>query len=312
MVILIVVFNDIKLGKSTGVVTTTRITHATPAGAYASTSNRDWEGSIPSKSAQHPNREDCKDIARQMVENIPGTKLNVIMGGGGRYLYSKNYTDPISGKKGEREDGLDLPDKWLEQKKQLGLSNNKYQFVKNRVEFLSANKNKDLDYLFGIFNYDHMSYDRERDPKQEPSIEEMTETAINILSKNEKGYMLLVEGGRIDHAHHDNYANLALYETVAFDQAIGKALKMVNVEETLIVVTADHSHTFTMNGYPQRGNNIMGIADNEDETNKPFTTLLYANGPGYKKDRPDPSKVDTCKKRTFIFNLGKIINISLI
>ena len=73
------------------------------------------------------------------------------------------------------------------------------------------------------------------------------------------------EESLIDLAHHDSYANLALYETVAFDKAIERALQLVDTNETLIVVTADHSHAFTMNGYPLRGNNIMGIADIDDD-----------------------------------------------
>ena len=137
----------------------------------------------------------------------------------------------------------------------------------------------------------------ERDPNKEPSLEEMTTTAINMLQKNKNGYVLLVEGGRIDMAHHDNYANLALYETIAFDKAIESALQMVSTDDTLVVVTADHSHAFTMNGYPSRGSDIRGIADNDEETNKPFTTLMYANGPGYQRDRIDPSTVNTCKNK---------------
>lgn len=69
----------------------------------------------------------------------------------------------------------------------------------------------------------------------------------------------MVEGGRIDQAHHKNYARLALHETVEFDEAIQMAVGMTNPEETLIIVTADHSHAFTMNGYPVRNNDILGM-----------------------------------------------------
>ena len=61
----------------------------------------------------------------------------------------------------------------------------------------------------------------------------------------------MVEGGRIDHAHHAGNAARALEDTVAFDAAIKMALEMTNREDTLIVVTADHSHTMTINGYPE-------------------------------------------------------------
>lgn len=65
-------------------------------------------------------------------------------------------------------------------------------------------------------------------------------------------------GGRIDHGHHNNIAKEALTETVSFDDAIAKALEMVNEEETLIVVTADHSHVFNIAGYPPRGTKLLG------------------------------------------------------
>ena len=73
---------------------------------------------------------------------------------------------------------------------------------------------------------------------------------------------------------------------------------MVDLKETLIIVTADHSHTMTISGYQARGNPILGLAragghDVPDATGKPYTTLSYANGPGYQKEIPDLSKVDT-------------------
>lgn len=68
-----------------------------------------------------------------------------------------------------------------------------------------------------------------------------------------------VEGGRIDHANHDNFAKIALEETVALDTAIETAMDKVKLKETLIVVTADHSHSLSMNGYPKRGNPIEGM-----------------------------------------------------
>ena len=111
----------------------------------------------------------------------------------------------------------------------------------------------------------------------------MTEAAIRVLlnqHQSQEGFVLLVEGGRIDHAHHRGYANLALYETVEFDRAIRRAREMLPPEDTLILVTADHSHGLTINGYPERGNPISGYAG-DDGDHIPFTTLMYSNGPGY-------------------------------
>ena len=70
--------------------------------------------------------------------------------------------------------------------------------------------------------------------------------------------MILLKGGRIDHAHHGTNAKLSLEETLQFDLAVQAALDMTDRSDTLIVVTSDHSHTMTISGYPDRGNNILG------------------------------------------------------
>lgn len=111
--------------------------------------------------------------------------------------------------------------------------------------------------LSGLFSPDHLSYVGEKKPTR-PSLKLMTETAINILKKNAKGFVLMVEGARIDMAHHDNYAKLALMEAVEFDEAVEAAVQITDPKETLIIVTADHSHSAIMNGYPKRGHDILG------------------------------------------------------
>ena len=70
--------------------------------------------------------------------------------------------------------------------------------------------------------------------------------------------MLIYTGGKIDHAHHAGKARLALDETWALDQAVRAALELVDIDDTLLVVTADHSHSFTTAGYTSRGNDILG------------------------------------------------------
>ena len=69
----------------------------------------------------------------------------------------------------------------------------------------------------------------------------------------------MVEGGRIDQAHHEGWAQRALNETIAFDLAIEKAISMVNLDETLVMVTADHSHDMVFTGYAKRGSDVTGI-----------------------------------------------------
>ena len=109
----------------------------------------------------------------------------------------------------------------------------------------------------------------------------------------------MVEGGRIDHGHHAGNAYRALTDTVAFADAVSEAMRLTNPAETLILVTADHSHTFTISGYPKRGNPILGKAVDvtgkwlTDSSGRPYTTLGYANGPGYRAEQPDLTEVDT-------------------
>lgn len=78
----------------------------------------------------------------------------------------------------------------------------------------------------------------------------MTAKALEKLKMNENGFILLVEGGRIDHGHHETRARLALEETVELHKAVEYVKKNTNEDDTLIVVTADHSHVFTVGGYP--------------------------------------------------------------
>jgi alkaline phosphatase len=130
----------------------------------------------------------------------------------------------------------------------------------------------------------------------------MTAKSIDILQarNGNKGYFLMVEAGRVDHAHHAGNASRALVDTVALSDAVRAAMRKSSTEDTLIIVTADHSHTFTIAGYPDRGNNILGkvVTDGAlalDANGKPYTTLGYVNGPGYRgaAARPDLTNVDT-------------------
>ena len=129
----------------------------------------------------------------------------------------------------------------------------------------------------------------------------MVELAIARLSQDDDGYVLLVEGGRIDHAHHAGNAYRALTDAAALDAAVARAVELVDLDETLIVTTADHSHTLTISGYPERGNPILGtVAFGERRPllasdGHAYTTLGYANGPGAfaPGERPDPASEDS-------------------
>ncbi|XP_041377435.1 alkaline phosphatase, tissue-nonspecific isozyme-like [Gigantopelta aegis] len=250
-------------GKSTGVVTTTRITHATPGASYAHSAHRDWEGdSMMVNETGH-----CVDIAKQLVFN-----------------------------------NSDIQE-WIDKQKEKG---RKYKYVWNHTEFDNIDPSS-TDYVLGLFNQDHMQYelDRKLDKAGEPSLAQMTAKAIQVLKKNANGFFMLVEGGRIDHGHHNSEAVYAIHDTVAFADAVAKAVEMTSQTDTLIIVTADHSHTFSFGGYPSRGNPIFGVVDNAlDNNNHTFTTLAYANGPGYSTQHNANLTNDVVENKTYHQSAG--------
>ena len=155
------------------------------------------------------------------------------------------------------------------------------KYITTRKELLEVDL-EDTDYLLGMFRENHLLYEDQRDPKTDPSLAEMTRTAVQLLSRNQdKGFFLLVEGGRIDQAHHKNFASRALNETVGLDLAVETVLKMINTSETLVIVTADHSHGMSFTGYNDRGSPVTGVADYLSSNGEPMLSLNYANGPGF-------------------------------
>jgi len=252
--------------KAVGAVTTTRITHATPAATYAHVCHRDAEN----------------DIAAQAVPGGTGYNaslmdgVDVLLGGGKKFFVPKN----ISG--GKRPDGRDLTAEFVT----AG-----YTYVETRSA-LNALNPATTTKLVGLFHMDHMDYELDRKNKalDQPSLAEMTAKAIEVLSKNANGYFLMVEGGRIDHALHGTNAKRVMEDTVAFDEAIQRALDKVDLSNTLIVVTADHDHTMVINGYARKGNPILDIV-RDYKTGQPaldadghtYTALVFGNG----ANRPD-------------------------
>ncbi len=273
----------VERGMATGVVTTTRITHATPAACYAHSPDRDWEADADQPDAA--NEAGFPDIARQLMESSREDNLEVALGGGRAKFMPRNAHDPeYPDKSGERRDGRDLTKEWQARYP-------KSAYVWNKAQF-DAIDPKQVRHLLGLFQPSHMQFehDRAKDVAGEPSLSEMTGKAIDILTQNQKGFFLMVEGGRIDHAHHAGNAYRALTDTIEFARAVKLAMDRTDPRDTLIIVTADHSHTFTIAGYPRRGNPILGkvVEANRptkeyalDALGEPYTTLGYVNGPGY-------------------------------
>jgi len=282
-------------GMSTGIISTARITHATPAAAYAKSADRNWEdiSDMPADAVSGG----CVDIASQLISfesdiesrfsGVDVDGIDVVMGGGRRHFLPKdaayNSTDARSVIEGDRTDGRDLTAEW---KTQYPTGS----YVIDQAGFDAVNANTTTR-LFGLFNESHMQYeaDRKNDISGEPSLREMTSKAIDILDNNESGFFLTVEAGRIDHGHHAGSAHGALTDTIAFADAVQAAVDATNPEETLIIVTADHSHVFTMAGYPKRGNPILGKVVGVGSTSPslasdgmPYSTLGYTNGLGFR------------------------------
>jgi len=258
-------------GWSTGVVTTTRVTHATPAATYAHICHRDLEN----------------DIAAQAVPGGAGYNsalgangLDVLMGGGRQFFQAVKDG-------GKRADGRDLI---------AELKAKNYAYVSNAAEFNAVDVSK-TDRLVGLFTSGHMSYDLDRDAGKEPSLSEMTTKAMDVLAKNKTGYFLMVEGGRIDHALHETTAKKALHDTQAFDNAIKAAIIKARttdpeLKNTLIVVTADHDHTLVLNGYAKRTGKttasnagVLGVvkdyvtgAVSKDSDGAPYSIIGFGNG----------------------------------
>jgi alkaline phosphatase len=284
-------------GLSTGVLSTARITHATPAATYAKSADRNWEDISDMDIANHAERANCEDIASQLINfetnlearytGIDVDGIDVVMGGGRRHFLPKeatyNSADATSDVEGDRTDGRDLTAEWSAM-----YPNGKYIIDQTGFDSIDTEA---TERVFGLFNESHMQYeaDRSNDIAGEPSLSQMTEKAIKILDNNDKGYFLMVESGRIDHGHHAGSASTALTDAIEFSNAVQAAVNATNDEETLIIVTADHSHVFTIAGYPKRGNPILGKVVGVGETDPamasdgiPYTTLGYSNGLGFR------------------------------
>jgi alkaline phosphatase len=293
-------------GMRVGVVSTAEITHATPAATYAHINQRNNQNAIALQALP---------TAETYNERL-GTGVDVLLGGGRRHFLPTTTVDEEGGS-GARTDSRDLRAEF----QAAG-----YRYVWNKAGF-NALQPGHLPVL-GLFERGHMEYDYDRpgDLGGEPSIKDMTVKAIQLLQASSRrrphGYFLHVESGRIDHAHHAGNAYRALADAQALDEAIGAAAQMVDLRDTLIVVSADHSHVFNIAGYPMRpleelpyavtsyspgyattgeaGHGILDVVydlnqttgvveESTDRDGVPYTILGYSNGPGYRGTaRVDP------------------------
>ncbi|MGJ1264832.1 alkaline phosphatase [Sphingobacterium spiritivorum] len=194
-------------GKAVGCVTTVPVTHATPAGFCVNSSARSNQ----------------EGIALQYLD----LRFDVMMGGGTEFFSAA-----------ERKDKKDLFE---------NLTAKGFSVLRNRKDMLNANTS-DSRPVMGVFNEDGLPYslDRANDPSKTekiPTLAEMTDTAIKLMAKNKEGFVLQVEGGKVDWAAHANDIGALINDQVAFDDAVGVAIAFAEKnKDTLIVITTDHGN----------------------------------------------------------------------
>lgn len=260
-------------GKAVGSITTTELTHATPAATFSHICNRNA----------------AYAIAAQVVpggagyNTALGDGVDVMMGGGRNHFTPYNAVTNKAGRADARNLLTELAAKG-------------YTVAATKAEMGAASNDKKFIGLYSSKSHLEYELDRTATPPagegaNQPSLAEMTTKAMDILAKNANGYFLMVEGGRIDHALHGTNAKRALTDTIAFDDAIKAALDKAKLTDptlanTLIVVTADHDHTLAFNGYGKRGNPILDINRDyksglpaKDADGNTYTTLVFGNGP---------------------------------
>lgn len=190
-------------GVRCGLVTTTTATHATPAGFAVTCISRDREQTI--------------------AENYLKSGISVLMGGGNRFF------DPA--KRGDKKDLY------------ADFEKAGFKVVKDRGAMLSHGSGK----LLGIFSDSHLPFtvDRDNNPdlvKKVPTIAEMTAKAIDLLKGGSNGFLLQVEGGKVDHGAHANDVAAMFYDMMAFEEAVKVAIDFALADgETLVIITSDHA-----------------------------------------------------------------------
>ena len=270
--------------KPVGIVSTARITHATPAAVYAKTASRDWEDSVP---------EGCTtqtDIATQLIDQMEAGTIDLAMGGGRRHFVPEGTTlAEQEGSKGHRPDGVNLIDR------ATGMG---AQYAFDTASFKALDLKADAPIL-GLFEDSHMKYEHDRADDDEPSLEDMTRAAIGYLKNRggDNGFYLEVEAGRVDHANHDGNAFRTVTDGEAFAKAVAAADELTDDADTLIIVTSDHEHSIALNGYCGRGSPVLGLCyevnvetaggkymhaetPNMGADKKPYTVVGFLNGAG--------------------------------
>ncbi len=294
-----------RLGKATGLVSDTRLTHATPA-AFAS---------------HQPHRSLENEIAEEMLAIGP----NVMLSGGIRHWIPKEANDKgdvynkiqaMTGKsvrlKSKRKDSKNL----LDTAKSAG-----YQLAFTKDQLASSS---DDGNILGLFSYSGMSDGIEYtktlndSARTQPTLREMTKKALDVLSKDPDGFFLMIEGGQIDWAGHNNDTATMLHEMLKFDDAINYVYEWVKErDDTLVVITADHEtgsfgFSYSAAGLPKAKKLPgKGFADRDYKPNfnfgsKSLLDQIYAQKKSFYGMQSEYNKL--AKDQQTPANLAKIIS----
>lgn len=276
-------------GKATGVITTTFVVDASPASTYAHAPDRGWV--LDTRLSEADIEAGCEDIVSQLIDS----HIDVAMGGGRLAFINNDITDPENTERtGLREDGRNLITEWTE-------SRDGASYISSASE-LAALDTGSVDRLLGLFSPLALedSVARAESGGDDPTLPQMTRTALEILTRDEDGFFLFVETEESDDLQHGGMAQMGARALIELEQAVETALSMVNTDETLIILTGDHGHSLTFSGYSPLGNPVFGLVggQGEDATifedGKPRTSVGYRDGPGgITGERPNPAELDT-------------------
>lgn len=246
---------------ATGLVTTSGITDATP-GAFA---------------AHVAHRSDEESVADQEL------KLGVDVLIGGRKQF---FLPETAG--GKRKDGRNLVEE---------AQKNGYTVAGTAEELKAAPAGK----IFGLFNMGNMSYEIDRSATAEPSLAEMADKTLQVLSKSRNGFFAMIEAGRIDHAAHRNDAPATIREVLAFDEAVGVAMNFVKKNPaTLLIVTADHETAgMALVGHSKQSKDYVGMDLQAIEKSK----VSFESMVGKWGKKPTPEKIQEVVKQSMDIDL---------
>src|SRR3989441_1289565 len=269
-----------KNGMHVGLVTTTTVTHATPAAFYAN----------------HRDREAEDEIAKQTI----ASGFDLILGGG-RTFFAEDLRAEARRQGWEIVEtadelrAIDDPGRHV-----LGLFAERHLPYQPEIEAgrKQTEAGKTAEGMPGTAAGGSARGGEGRDAtRTAPTLPEMTRWAVDILKKSDRPFFLMVEGGRIDHAGHANWARTLVDETAAFDEAVGIAVDGLDPKTALVLVTADHeTGGLALNGYPDEKDGIWSTYSDPqgDKGDGPYPVVTFSSGPGTKRQtrRPPPGDDD--------------------